>query len=119
MIERLGDIYREARLAPAPRPNGDRPRAVAQPASTVPPEPIPTSPPAEVLDALDTAARVLEELDSAQLSLHFEVRDGEAGKRIHVEVLASDGSLVREIPARHLMDVLAGTGRGLTVDERG
>jgi hypothetical protein len=119
VIERLGDIYREGRPTPAPRPNGDRPRAVARPASAVPPEPIPTSPPAEVLDALDTAARVLEELDSAQLSLHFEVRDGEAGKRIHVEVLASDGSLVREIPARNLMDVLAGTGRGLTVDERG
>jgi len=119
VIERLGDIYREVRLTQAPRPGGDRARAVDQSASAVPSEPVPTSPPAEVLDALDTAARVLDDLDSAQLSLHFEVQDSEGGKSIHVQVLAADGSLVREIPTSNLMDVLAGTGRGLAVDERG
>ena len=55
-------------MTQAPRPGGDRAHAVDQSASAVPSEAVPTSPPAEVLDALDTAARVLDDLDSAQLS---------------------------------------------------
>jgi len=68
---------------------------------------------------LDTAANVLHELASSQVRLHIEVVDGSAGKRIHVQVLDAEGTLLREIPPHQMLDVLAGTSRGLTVDEQG
>ena len=63
----------------------------------------------------DVAARVIEELSSRQVNLHFEV-DHEAGK-VRVQVLSGDGSVVREIPARSLLDTLS--GGGLIVDQLG
>ena len=79
----------------------------------------PATPPPEVLDALDTAARVLGDLKSRQLSLNFSVEGSGALKRIHVEVRDGTGALVREIPPRHLLDLLAGDTHGVAVDERG
>jgi hypothetical protein len=120
LIEGLGDTTRENRLAVAPRPVQD-PRVAAQPAGPVAlaPEPFPASPPPEVLDMLDTAATVLQELASSQVTMHIDVVDGGAGKRIHVQVLDAEGVLLREIPPHQMLDVLAGTSRGLTVDELG
>lgn len=120
MIEGLGDIGSEHRLAVAPRPVPDRGRVATQQASQVSPAPeaFPASPPAEVLDMLDTAASVLQELASKQVTMHIEVVDGGAGKRIHVEVLDAEGTLLREIPPHQMFDVLAGKSRGLTYDEQ-
>jgi uncharacterized FlaG/YvyC family protein len=68
---------------------------------------IPASPPPEVLDALDTAARVLEELASRRISLHFEYVEGTHEVKIQV-VNESDGSVIREIPPDGLVDIAAG-----------
>ena len=70
---------------------------------------VPATPPAEVLDALDTAARVLEELASRRIGLHFEYVEDKHEVRIQV-INEDDGSVVREIPPGALMDLAAGTG---------
>jgi hypothetical protein len=80
---------------------------------------IPATPPPEVLDSLDTAARVLGELRTNQINLSFSVDGFGSEKRIHVEVRDGTGALVREIPPKHLLDLLAGDAHGVTVDERG
>ena len=67
---------------------------------------IPATPPPEVLDALDDAARALEELASRRLSLHFEYDD--AINRVRVQVTNEDGKVVREIPPSALLDIAAG-----------
>jgi hypothetical protein len=119
VIERLGDIYREARLAPAPRSSGDRPRAVDQSASAVLPEPIPTSPPPEVLDALDAAQRAMRQMDQAGVQLSFRIEHEAAGRRVRIEVRDSDGALVREIPPSKVGPLLADGSGGKLIDERG
>jgi uncharacterized FlaG/YvyC family protein len=73
------------------------------------------TPPAAVQQEFDVAARVIEELSSRQVNLHFEV-DHSAGK-VRVQVLNGDGAVVREIPARSLLDTLS--GGGLIVDQLG
>jgi hypothetical protein len=67
---------------------------------------IPATPPPEVLDALDNAARVLEELASRRLSLHFEYDD--TINQVRVQVTNEDGKVVREIPPSTLLDIAAG-----------
>ena len=67
---------------------------------------IPSSPPPEVLEALDNAARVLEELASRRLSLHFEFDD--AINQVRVQVTNAEGKVVREIPPSTLLDIAAG-----------
>ena len=116
MIEGLGNTDRDNRPLLAARP---APVSVATPpAAAVSPSPVPASPPAEVLEMLDTAATVLHDLASAQVSLHIDVVDGAAGKRIHVQVLDASGTVLREIPPSQMFEVLAGTSRGLTCDEQ-
>jgi uncharacterized FlaG/YvyC family protein len=84
------------------------------------PEPIPSSPPAEVLNALDLAQRVINEIVSSGTTLHFDVQNGPGGKRVHVEVRDASGELIREIPPTRLASILAGGGsHGLVVDETG
>ena len=78
-------------------------------------EPVHESPPAAVQQEFDVAARVIEELSSRQVNLHFEV-DHEAGK-VRVQVLNGHGAVVREIPTRSLLDTLS--GGGLIVDQLG
>jgi flagellar protein FlaG len=82
-------------------------------------EPFPASPPPEVLDSLDTAGRVLQELVAARIDLHFEIDGSGASKRVHVQVRDADGRVVREIPAGHALDVMSGDRLpGLVFDER-
>jgi uncharacterized FlaG/YvyC family protein len=73
---------------------------------------IPTSPPAEVLEALDKAARVLEELASRGLGLHFEYDD--ATSQLHVQVTNGEGKVVREISPSTLLDIAAGVDPRMT-----
>ena len=101
----------------APRaPATGRPRGVE---STTTAGALPASPPAEVLDALDTAARVLEDLRTKQINLSFSTEGDGGVKRVRVEVRDASGALVREIPPRHLLDLLAGDTRGVTIDALG
>ena len=61
----------------------------------------------------------MRELSDARVELHFAVEQGTAGKRVRIEVREADGNVVREIPARKLLDILAGESRGLAVDALG
>lgn len=67
---------------------------------------IPATPPPEVLEALDAAARVLEELASKRISLHFEYDD--RVNQVRVQVVNGEGAVVREIPPSVLVDIAAG-----------
>jgi len=66
----------------------------------------PDAPPAEVLHALDAAQRVLADLQARQIDLRYEV-DPQT-KKVHAQLVGPDGSIIREIPARHALDLLAG-----------
>ena len=101
----------------APRtPATGRPRGVESPTAGTG---VPDTPPAEVLDALDAAQQVLDDLRQKQVNLSFSTEGEGSLKRVRVEVRDASGELVREIPPRHLLDLLAGDTRGVTVDERG
>jgi flagellar protein FlaG len=79
---------------------------------------IPSSPPQEVLDALDTAANVLRELAQRRVEMRFEF--DERANQVHVEVRDGEGNVVRQIPATRALDILAGAGvDGLVVDAVG
>lgn len=77
---------------------------------------LPDLPPAEVLDALDSAARVLDELDRKNVQLRVDHDAGTNTLRIHVD--GGDGH-EREIPVQRLLNILAGDTSSLAVDARG
>ena len=66
---------------------------------------LPDLPPAEVLDALDTAARVLNELDRKQVSIRLEQDGTSQAIRAHV---SEAGGGEHEITPGTLLNVLAG-----------
>jgi hypothetical protein len=73
----------------------------------------PASPPPEALAELDKAARVLDELATKQVNLHFEVDDAKG--KIQVQVRDGSGNVLREIPSTKLLDVLAGDKSALAL----
>jgi hypothetical protein len=77
---------------------------------------LPDLPPAEVLDALDGAARVLDELD--RKSVQFRIDHNTSTNTIHVHVDGGGGH-EREIPAQRLLNILAGDTSSLQIDARG
>jgi uncharacterized FlaG/YvyC family protein len=79
---------------------------------------IPPEPPREVLEAMNTAARVLRELEARQVSLDYDV-DAKSGD-VRVRVVDSAGKVLREISPMQALELLADEGRsGIVVDERG
>jgi hypothetical protein len=66
------------------------------------------SPPVELQQELATAQQVIADLASRQVNLHFEV-DQNSGK-VRVEMIDGNGKVIREIPARRLLDTLSGGG---------
>jgi hypothetical protein len=76
---------------------------------------LPDLPPAEVLDALDSAARVLDELD--RKNVHVRLDHDTDTNTIHVHVDGGNGE--HEIPAQRLLNILAGDTSSLAVDLRG
>jgi FlaG protein len=76
--------------------------------------PAPGSPPPEVQADLATAQQVIAELAARQVNLHFDV-DHDTGQ-VRVEMLDGQGEVIKEIPARRVLDTLS--GGGLLVDER-
>ena len=66
---------------------------------------VPAAPPPEVLDALDRAARVLDELAARQVTLRFKVTEDD---RVRVEVRDGEGNVVRRIPATRVLELLDG-----------
>lgn len=67
-----------------------------------------SSPPVELQQDLATAQQVIADLTSRQVNLHFEV-DQDTGK-VRVEMIDGNGKVIREIPARRLLDTLSGGG---------
>jgi len=65
---------------------------------------LPDLPPAEVLDALDTAARVLNELDRKQVSIRLEQDGRSQAIRAHVSASGDE----HEITPGTLLNILAG-----------
>ncbi len=66
----------------------------------------PETPPAEALEALDTAQRIMSELGSREL--RFSVAHDHDDGEIHLRVVTSEGLIVREIPARDALEILSG-----------
>jgi hypothetical protein len=106
MDERIAPIAGAAK--PAASPAADRKHPVLRAVQDLPP--------AQVHQELDTAARVIEELSSRQVNLHFEV-DPAGGGPVRVQVRDASGNVLREIPPRSLFETLA--GGGLLIDQRG
>lgn len=69
---------------------------------------IPSSPPAEVLDAVDAAARVARELRAQGRELRFVPASESGDGRTHVEVRDLDGNVLRTIPPSQALDVATG-----------
>ncbi len=74
----------------------------------------PGSPPPEVQADLATAQQVIADLAARQVNLHFDV-DHDTGK-VRVEMVDGNGQVIKEIPARRVLDTLS--GGGLLVDEQ-
>jgi hypothetical protein len=110
-------------LGPTERPAPVRRTApVHEPAKTGTVEraldPPPSTPPAEVLEALDHAQKVLADLESKQVSLRFSV--DESSSKIHVKVVDGEGRTIREVPATQALEVLSGERSfGLGIDTKG
>jgi flagellar protein FlaG len=88
-----------------------RRRDPVAPTGRSPIEPIPANPPQDLLDDLDTAARVLDDLDEKNVDLKLAV-DDKTG-RVHVELRDADGQVLRRVPASQALDLLAGEPGGL------
>ncbi len=88
-----------------------RRRNPVAPTGRSPIEPIPANPPQDVLDDLDTAARVLGDLDEKNVDLHLAVDDTTG--RVHVELRDEDGQVLRRVPAGQALDLLAGEPGGV------
>jgi hypothetical protein len=67
---------------------------------------LPSSPPAEVLDAVGAAAARAAELRAANRELHF--HKDKASGRVIVQVRDLEGHLIRTIPPSQALDVMAG-----------
>jgi hypothetical protein len=69
---------------------------------------VPASPPAEVLDGLDGAARVEQQLKERGLRVAFEIQpQGD----VRVSVVDTSGAVVRELPPAHALDLLSDESR--------
>lgn len=106
-------------LGPVGRPAATARTAAARatvPVAGPPDLSLPATPPAAVLEALGAAQDVLKSLDTRELRFSISQDDG----KVHVKVVDGEGSVLREIPAKHALDVLVGeTTIGLGVDAVG
>jgi hypothetical protein len=68
----------------------------------------PAAPPPEVLDALDTAAVVLDELRRSGILLRLNVGQGVAGPSVSARAVRADGHVVGDLQPRDLLEVLGG-----------
>jgi hypothetical protein len=67
---------------------------------------ITSTPPAEVLDAIDRAAERVEALQAQNRRLHFFM--DEETKRVIIEVQDHQGTVLRTIPPSHALDIMSG-----------
>ena len=74
-------------------------------AASVTVETIPASPPPDLLEEMQEAARVADKLRSMQRELHFEPQPN---GRVIVQVRDLDGNVIRTIPPSQALDIAAG-----------
>jgi len=107
MIDRLSPVGGDRPLVPVPNERLGAPARPAEaPPVQTPREHDSAGLPAEVLDSLDSAQRVLADLRARHIELRYVVDD--KSKKVHAQLVRADGSVLREIPARHALDLLAG-----------
>ena len=100
----VGGIDQTAR--PAPAPAGAKAggfAAALDAAVTV--DAVPASPPPEVLEQMQEAARVADELRAMKRELHFEPQ---SNGRVVVQVRDLDGHVIRTIPPSQALDIAGG-----------
>jgi hypothetical protein len=66
---------------------------------------LPSEPPAEVLAEIGAAMDQLDALKERQLSLRFDVRDGQ---RLRIEVVDDEGNVIRTVPATEAIEIVTG-----------
>lgn len=96
----IGQVRFDDAVADAPRA---RPHAVFD-AATISSGDVPASPPPEVLEAMDVAARRYDELQAQGRELRF----GLSGGAVTVEVCDVDGTVLSTLPASRVLDVATG-----------
>ena len=67
---------------------------------------IPSSPPEELFDEIDSAARRADELEADGRELHFSYDN--ASKRVQIEVRDLKGNVLRTIPPSKALSVISG-----------
>jgi uncharacterized FlaG/YvyC family protein len=96
-VERTGST---ARKAPASKVDFSAALDTAVNVST-----LPASPPPAVLEDMQAAARVAEQLHAQQRELHFEAT---GNGRVIVQVRDLDGNVIRTIPPARALEVASG-----------
>jgi hypothetical protein len=104
MIDNVTSVGAGAPHTPKPPARTQAPAQPGPAASAETAELALDAPPPEVLNALDAAQRVLSDLRAHKVDLRYVV-DAES-KKVHAELVGPDGSVLREIPARHALDLL-------------
>jgi len=85
----------------------DKPQAVnGKDADAVQLDMIPSSPPAELHDQIDAAAKRVDELKAEGRELHFSYN--EQSKRVQIEVRDLKGNVLRTIPPSKALSVATG-----------
>jgi hypothetical protein len=107
MIDKLTSTGQGAPILPTPPV---RPAASAQAAAPSAPaqesQPAAGGVPADVLHSLDAAQRVLADMHAHEIDLRYVV--DHQTKKVRAQLVGPDGEVLREIPARHALDLLAG-----------
>ena len=78
----------------------------ARDAATISSGEVPDGPPPEVLEAMNAAGRVLEQLHEQGRELRFG-QDPDGG-RVTIDVCDLDGNVLRSIPPSRMLDIAAG-----------
>lgn len=66
---------------------------------------LPAEPPADVLAEIGMAMDHLDALKERQLSLRFDVREGQ---RLRIEIVDDEGNVVRTVPATEAIEIVTG-----------
>src|SRR5689334_18184477 len=103
MVNGIGHIGDDPRLTELRQKQVEKPGATFSVEALAPQRPAPLAPPPEVLQALDSAAKVLNDLDKRGDELRLSV--GEDGVKATLQPV--DGG-VQELTHRQLLDLLTG-----------
>jgi hypothetical protein len=68
----------------------------------------PADPPAEVLDAVEVAADVYEQLQALGRRVHFDFDPDSGSGRLTIKLLDADGNLLRTLSPGELLQISAG-----------